>query len=137
MPTYHAWSPIKSAVKTGENAAGNPVMKLINVQHGEEVSADKLGISEKDFQDLVNSGAVREFAPPELPENYQDSPINYMKEIVRRVEKAATSFEGGGVNAALLQKAFKGPLPDIPDNVDELNDTGAETKDDPNQHNVT
>jgi hypothetical protein len=60
----YAWSPIKYG---GEpSAVPNAQATDVKVaEYGEEVDAGKLGISDEDFQDLLDSGAVREEAPPE------------------------------------------------------------------------
>ena len=76
--TYYAWSPIRGGKRTGEG--DDAKVEAVNVAAGETVTASKLGVSKEEFQALVDSGAVRTQKYPDLPEGYQDSPVNFMRQ---------------------------------------------------------
>lgn len=65
MATYYAWS----AIRSGKNT----------VKVGESVTATKLGISEDEFDHLVDSGAVRDEAVPEVPATFPGSITNWQQ----------------------------------------------------------
>jgi hypothetical protein len=77
--TYYAWSPIRSA-KVTDASATPPKVEHSNAQPGDSVTAAKLGLSKEQFDELVASGAVRETKYPDLPEGYQDSPVNFLRQ---------------------------------------------------------
>lgn len=107
--TYYAWSPIRFG-KLGEmNAAGVVKVDAGTVKVGEEVSAGKLGVSEEEFQAYIDSGAVRPQEFPELPENFQDSPINHIRRAVRTLQEEV-STPTGTVNERLLRRTLSGAL---------------------------
>lgn len=64
--TQYAWSPIQAGDKSAK--------------FGDQVTAEKLGISKEDFEALVDSKAVRPVKPPQLPEGYQGSVIDFYRE---------------------------------------------------------
>lgn len=73
--TYYAWSDIRSS--EAEETTDVKVTKA-----GETVTASDLGVSDEEFQALVESGAVKTEEYPELPEGYTGSPAQYEKEKV-------------------------------------------------------
>jgi hypothetical protein len=75
--TYYAWAPILFDAERDDK--GN-ILKQKSMKFGEEVSAGNLGLEEEQFQELVDSGAVRDYAPPEMPEGYSKSPRDFMME---------------------------------------------------------
>lgn len=72
--TYYAWGEIHTS---GDAAEDDSVKK---VKPGDTVSASDLGVSDEDFEALVESGAVRTEEYPELPEGYTGSPAQYAQE---------------------------------------------------------
>ena len=130
MPTYFAWTPILVG-KKGETTGDKTAIEAKTVKVGEQVSASSLGVSDDDFEEMVNSGAVREYEYPDLPKGYPDSPINFMKDQIRKIELAAASTTGA-VHVGSMQRAMTGPIthPALedgnPDN-DEVNDEEAST----------
>ena len=75
MATAYAWSPILAGDKSAK--------------FGDEVTASGLGISKEDFEELVTSGAVRTKKPPKLPDGYQGSVIDFLREQIREAELEA------------------------------------------------
>lgn len=86
----YAWSPI---------LAGDKSAKL-----GDEVTASSLGVSKEDFEDLVTSGAVRSKKPPKLPDGWQGSIIDFIR------QEAREAFEGTDDEAALAELAAVGEV---------------------------
>jgi len=87
----YAWSRIRYG--GAFDAATNAISGVEFVEVGDEVDAAKLGISDEEFQELVDSGAVREEAPP------KDVPANMSAtDFVRQQAEAAgksTETTGG------------------------------------------
>jgi hypothetical protein len=74
----YAWAPIVYGVERDEdkNITGQKVKKL-----GEKVSAGDLDLTDDQFKELVDSGAVRNYPlPDDMPENYPRSPRDWMME---------------------------------------------------------
>jgi hypothetical protein len=94
--TYYAWSPILyDADNVTDASAGRP--KRLEV--GDSVTKAKLGgVSDDDFKDLVESGAIRARKPPELPEGYNGSMVQFLQEEARKAELLAgdTALNLGG-----------------------------------------
>lgn len=67
--SWYAWSEIR-----GGDADGNVAI----LHFGEAVTADKAMVDEAGFAQLIESGAIRQVKPPEVPDTWQDSPINYL-----------------------------------------------------------
>ena len=74
---HYAWSDIVHG-EEGET-----------VEYGDSVSQSDLGVSDEDWADLVESGAVREEEPPELPEGYSGSVADFEKEQAEAEAKLA------------------------------------------------
>ncbi len=86
-----AWSPIRSAKNNGTDK--DPDMEAITVKPGESVSKSSLGLDDDQFAQLVESGAVRTMPFPEMPETYQGSPVEFMR------EQAANAAAGVNMDA--------------------------------------
>jgi hypothetical protein len=54
------------------------------IEVGSEVSAGSLGVSEDEWQQLVESRAVRSSPFPELPPNWTGSPKEYRDHLLRK-----------------------------------------------------
>lgn len=116
MTTY-AWSRIEIGMDVDKNTG--VAEKAQYKMPGEEVTPADLhcdGEDDPQWKEFLNSGAVREYPYPDLPANYQDSPISFIKNQLRAVEEAAMSVSGYGINASLMQQAMTGPIrPPSPD----------------------
>jgi hypothetical protein len=76
--TYYAWSPITFGAERDDQ--GN-ILKTKVHAFGEKVSAGDLDLTDDQFKELVDSGAVRNYPPPDdMPENYPRSPRDWMME---------------------------------------------------------
>lgn len=82
---HYAWSPIRA----GKNSA----------KFGDTVTADKLGVSKEDFEAMVEAKSIREKAPPKLPEGYQGSVVDFLREQIKEAELSA----GATLNDANLE----------------------------------
>lgn len=80
--TWYAWSPI----------VGGTSDEVIKVAFGEEVTKSKLMLDNVGWLQLRESGAVRTIKPPDIPETWQDSPINYYLD---QAKKAAEGVMAG------------------------------------------
>ena len=81
MARLVAWAPIKSGKNNGTDK--EPDMQTISVNPGESVSQDALGVDDDGWKQLVESGAVRTMAYPDMPETYQNSPVEYLRDQVK------------------------------------------------------
>jgi hypothetical protein len=61
------------------------------IKPGETVTQDSLGLNDEQFRQLVESGAVRTLEYPDMPDTYQDSPVNYLREQARIASEGALS----------------------------------------------
>jgi hypothetical protein len=75
MATYYAWSSIKAG--TSE--------KPVNIERGAKVAQSDLGISDAEWDAIVESGAVREKEFP-APEGYPGSAIDYLRERLQEAQ---------------------------------------------------
>lgn len=66
---YYAWGPIKGGT------AEDPV----TIERGDTVTKDKLGVSDADWNEFVQSGAIRDKEFP-APKGYEGSVIDYLRE---------------------------------------------------------
>jgi hypothetical protein len=99
----YAWAPID---------AGEKQFKL-----GDSVSAGDLEIDDREFQALVDSGAVREYEPPKLPDTYQGSILDYVREQRAKNEEEEMLVMTGGstfapTSADVILAGFEGATPD-------------------------
>lgn len=105
---WYAWSRIQYGANIDPTEGSNQILSHKSVEVGAEVTAEKLGISEQDFQQLIDAGSVREYEFPQMPENYGDSPINFLKHQVRLIEAQAKSLTSG--LPSQLQQVGKAPV---------------------------
>jgi len=82
MADLVAWSSIKSAKNNGTEK--EPEWKEIIVKPGESVTQDALALDDEGWKQLLESGSVRTMPYPEMPETYQDSPVQFMREQARK-----------------------------------------------------
>lgn len=106
--TYYAWSPIRYAAET--NDQGN-IIAYSTLEVGKKADAKTLGISDEDFQDLVDGGSVSTEKYPDLPDGYTDSPKNFMFDELKLAEGhlpgsvLATSLDPGEMSKHLSAQA--------------------------------
>ena len=95
----YAWSPIFHSV-TSEKEGAKPT----GAEIGDTVSASSLGISKEDFAALVEAKSVRPSKPPELPEGYGGSMVDWLREQAKAAEDADIAWGLGG--------SYMGPAPE-------------------------
>lgn len=76
---HYAWTDIKAG--TAE--------KPITAKRGDEVSKSKLGVSDEDWEAMLESGAVREKKFP-APQDFEGSAVDY----IRQQLQEATAMSG-------------------------------------------
>jgi hypothetical protein len=102
---HYAWSPIKYGTNTDKdgNVTGEKVLAA-----GDSVDPKKLGVDQANFDALVESGAVREYAYPDMPDAYQGSPVDFLREQAADVA-AAVEGSGGGYFGPTAEEALMNP----------------------------
>lgn len=94
-----AWSPIESSKNNGTHK--DPDLEKIIVKPGESVSQDALGVDDAGWAQLLESGAVRSQAYPDMPETFQGSPVEFLRDEMRKAaEGALTDVETSEENIA-------------------------------------
>lgn len=76
MADMWAWSPIK----------GGTADKPVEVDFGAKVTKAQLGVDDADWDAMVEAGSVRPYAPPKMPDTYQSSPVEFLKEQAAKAE---------------------------------------------------
>lgn len=66
---FYAWSPIK----------GGTADKPVTIARGDKVTKDALGVSDADWNAMVEAGAIREKEFP-APSDYDGSVIDWLRE---------------------------------------------------------
>jgi hypothetical protein len=74
------------------NLRGGKGEEIVEVKPGESVTASQLGLNDEQFQQLVDAGSVRKQKYPDMPEGYQDSPVNRMRELAAEAEESDLSL---------------------------------------------
>ncbi len=87
MATLYAWSNIRVGEQTLK--ADSPG-KVTTIKFGDAVTADKLGADDAQMKAYIDSGAIRETKPPQLPETWQGSPLDFIR---AEAEKADNDME--------------------------------------------
>lgn len=101
MAKFYAWSVIQYDADVDDSGSS---IKHKRVAFGEEVSADKLGLDDEQFEQLVEAGSVRATRPPDMPKGYQGSPVDFMR------EQIAAAAEGNVAEVALsMGGSYFGP----------------------------
>lgn len=95
--TYYAWTVIQNGVER-DTTDPTVILKRTTIPYGEEVSADSLDIDDAEFQALIDSGAVRQYAPPDMPSSFSGSPLDYLRLQARQAEELSLSQNLGGYN---------------------------------------
>jgi hypothetical protein len=105
MPRYYAWSRILLEPERDPNDR-NVVLKQRYVMPGEQVDAAKLGLTESQFQELVDSSAVREMRYPDIPKGYTGSPIDWFREQAKQAAQYGEASIAMLTTLAPLDPAF-------------------------------
>lgn len=101
MADMVAWSPIR----VGKSAEGDKPGETKVIKPGETVTKESLG-DEEEFNQLVASGALKPLPYPEMPETYQDSPVNFLREQARKAaDDALLTAETSEENISAIQAA--------------------------------
>jgi len=87
MATLYAWSPIR----VGKPAKDDRPGEVTTIKFGETVTADKLGgADDEQMQAYIDSGAIRETKPPQMPDTWQGSALDFVR---AEAEKADNNME--------------------------------------------
>lgn len=81
----YAWSPILA----GDNSAAM----------GDKVSKSSLGVDDANFAAMVEAGSVRSYPVPDMPENFQGSVVDHLRNEIQQASDMSTeiaSFNLGG-----------------------------------------
>lgn len=103
MAKLVAWSPIKSAKNNGTEK--DPDMEVIKVEPGETVTQELLGLDDGGWAQLVESGSVRTMAYPDMPETYQLSPAEFLREEARKAAEGTSDMSEENTAAILAANA--------------------------------
>lgn len=90
---FFAWSPIQYGAETDDK--GN-FLRAKTIDIGSSVTQDQLGVSDADWRELVQGGAVRQYPyPDDMPDNWTGSPVDWLKHKARLVEQSAQLLTSG------------------------------------------
>jgi len=96
---YYAWSNIK----------GGTAEKPITIKRGEEVSKAKLGLSDADWEAIIESGAVRTKKFP-APSDWDGSAIGFVRQQLRdTTSMSAVEEEEAASELAKISEAAPSP----------------------------
>ncbi len=107
MATLYAWSDFR----VGEPAKDDKPGKITTIKFGETVTAEKLGgADDEQMQAYMDSGAIREVKPPDMPATFQGSPLDFVR---AEAEKADNNMEflphtGGSIFAPEASQVLLG-----------------------------
>lgn len=85
MADMVAWSEIRHGEAGEDDKPGDTKV----IKPGESVSQGDLGLDDDQWAQLVESGAVRTMAYPEMPETFQGSPVDYLREQAKMAAEGA------------------------------------------------
>lgn len=131
---YFAWSKILIGAEVDKKTG--IADKHEWVQPGEEVTPEKLHVDQEQFEEYITSGAVREYEYPDVPKGYQDSPLNFFRERIRRIETELQNVSGAthfGIATRTLDGRTQLLGNDKQDPSDEEVNTDTDTEDNPGQ----
>ena len=74
--THYAWTPIK----------GGTAEKPVNIARGAKVTKSDLGVSDADWDAMVQAGAIRTKKHP-APEDYEGSAVDYLRERLQEAQE--------------------------------------------------
>jgi len=100
--TYYAWGPIL----LGEKASKDEPGQTQTIKPGETVDPAALDLDKAAWDQLRESGAVRQMPYPNVPDTWQGSPVDYLrKQANMAAEGALTGAEQSEENMQLIQLA--------------------------------
>ena len=102
--TLYAWSPILLDAEVDEKTG--VIGKTKRVEMGESVTKAKLGVDDANFAAMVEAGVLRPYKVPEMPENFQGSVVDHLRDEAR---KASSDV---GEAAFSLGGSYFGPSPE-------------------------
>jgi len=79
--TYYAWTNIQSGKDNGTTK--EPDLEVLSATRGDAVTADDLGLDEDQFKQLVDAGSVRRMKVPDMPDTFQGSPVDFLRQQAR------------------------------------------------------
>lgn len=92
MATHYAWTDIRvGSAKHDQTVPGE--VKVI--KYGDTVTASAIG-GEEELNAKIESGSVREEKPPKLPDAYQGSPLDFLREERARLNDDEVLVATGG-----------------------------------------
>lgn len=78
----YAWSNIQHGVDR-DTTDPTVITRYHTTKRGSVVTADKLGLSDEQFQELVDAGSVRSIPYPDMPDTWGGSPVEWYREQAR------------------------------------------------------
>jgi hypothetical protein len=95
MATQYAWSEIRvGEAKHDQTVPG----KTTVIKFGDTVTADKVG-GEEALQQMVEAGSVRDTKPPDMPDSFQGSPIDFVRAKREEEDEELLMTTGGSIFA--------------------------------------
>lgn len=91
--TWYAWSDIQYGAEVEEGT--NQILRKKVHPIGTVVTPEDLGINETEFKHLISAGSIRAYEFPKMPDNWSDSPVNWLKHQTRLIEQQATDLSSG------------------------------------------
>lgn len=98
--TYYAWSEIRYGAEHDKNRP-ELILKQLTAAPGDKVTAAQLGLDEDQFQELVDSGSVRNYPLPEELRDPLTSPNTLIAQGLADSETVAATV---GVSPELVQQ---------------------------------
>lgn len=80
---WYSWSNIRYGADR-DTTDPNIITAYHEVKPGEVVSAKKLDLTDEQFKELIESGAVRSSPYPNVPATWTGSPVEWFREQARR-----------------------------------------------------
>ena len=112
---YYAWSDIRYGAEVDKD--GNKTADKM-VKAGDTVTQKNLGVSDADWQALVDAGSVREYEYPDMPDTYQGSPVDFLREkladVAGAVEGSGGGYFGPSPEEAMMDPASVGVVTEEP-----------------------
>lgn len=98
--TYYAWTDIMGA--SAGDADGKNKQLVKKVKAGDTVTASDLDLNDDQFAELVESGAVRITAFPDLPPGWTGSPVDFWR---KQLKDAAAGIDDSTDGLAAMANA--------------------------------
>jgi hypothetical protein len=102
---YYAWSPIKHGADVDKD--GNYVRDKL-LPAGSTVTQKNLGVSDADWEAMIEAGSIREYEYPDMPDTFQGSPVDFLRQKLADVA-GAVEGSGGGYFGPTAEEAMMDP----------------------------